>query len=103
MHRDSKEAVQYIKNMQNGSTAGFKYFSFQNLKRISVRVRGCAEGMIDIKASSKGDILGCIPVNINRQEWQEFDGNVFINDGVAALYFTFKGNGSFDFQSFHLQ
>lgn len=103
MHKDSKESVQYIKNMQNGSTAGFKYFSFQNLKRISVRVRGYAEGMINIKTSIKGDILGCIPVYVNRQKWQEFDGNVSINDGIAALYFTFKGNGDFDFQSFHLQ
>lgn len=45
---------------------------------------------------------GMYPVRINGQKWGEFDGKVSVEDGIAALYFTFRGNGSLDFHSFSL-
>ncbi|MCM1258283.1 MAG: family 43 glycosylhydrolase [Roseburia sp.] len=98
--KDRIEPVQYIKNMQDGSTAGYKYFSFQNLESISVQVRGDAEGMIEVRTSTENEPAGYISICPNGQEWREFDGQVSIKDCVAALYFTFKGRGSLDFRSF---
>lgn len=100
--QDSVKPIQYIKNMQDRSTAGFKYFSFQNLKCISVQIRGCAEGIIELRTLLKGKPIGVISVSVDNQDWQEFKGNISVEDSVAALYFTFRGTGSLDFCSFYL-
>lgn len=102
VEKDRMEPVQYVKNMQNGSTAGFKYFFFQNLNRISVQVRGDAEGEIEVGTSNENRAVGYIEVSSCGQEWREFRGDISVKDGVAALYFTFKGRGSLDFRSFSL-
>ena len=102
MQKDHTEPIQYVKNMQDGSTVGFKYFLFQNLKGISVQVRGCAEGMIEVRTLNDGNVIGCIPIRMDSRTWQESWGNVSVENGGAALYFIFKGTGSLDFRSFCL-
>lgn len=101
--QDERESIQYIKNMQSGSTAGYKYFDFQNLKGISLRIRGNAEGRMEVRTSLKDKMAGSIPVSVNGQKWCEFEGRLFVENGAAALYFTFIGKGSLDFQSFILK
>lgn len=100
MMKDCTEPIQYVKNMQDGSTAGYKYFSFQNLKGISVQVRGDAEGVIEVRTSNENEAVGYIPVSCRGQEWREFDEKVSIENSVTAIYFTFKGRGSLDFRAF---
>lgn len=103
IQKDAEEPVQYIKNMKNGSVAGYKYFHFQNLNQISVQVRGNAEGVITAGISENDQTGACIPVKINTKDWQELHGTASIKDGTAALYFTFQGTGSLDFRSFCLR
>lgn len=103
IQKDAIEPVQYIKNMQNGAVAGYKYFDFQHLKRISVQIRGSADGVIEIGTSEKDGTVGCIPVKIDTPDWKELHGDVSLKDGTAALYFTFRGKGCLDFRSFCLQ
>ena len=98
--KDCTDPIQYIKNMQDGSTAGYKYFLFKSLNTISVQVRGDAEGMMEVRTSVENEAVGYIPVSLNGKEWREFYGKVSMRDGVAAIYFTFKGRGSLDFRAF---
>ena len=103
IQQDAKEPVQYIKNMQDGSAAGYKYFDFHNLRRISVQVRGKADGVIAIGTAKTDGSAGRIPVRLDTADWQELYGDVSIKDGIAVLYFTFQGEGQLDFRSFCLQ
>lgn len=100
--QDSREPIQYIKNMCNGSTAGYKYFDFQDIGGISFRIRGNAEGIIEIRTSIEGKVVGSVPVRMDQHKWCELEKELALKNGVAALYFTFRGRGSLDFQSFAL-
>lgn len=100
-HRDG-ECVegQYIKNMNNGSTAGFKYFEPVNHVRLSVRTRG-ASGAFEIKTSPNGEVLAVIPLRQSEAfiDSEAVDVNFNETDRVS-LYFTYKGQRSIDFYSF---
>lgn len=101
--KDEAEPVQYIKNMRNGSTAGYKYFNFKDLKSISVQVRGNAKGVMEVRISDDKEAAGWIFVQPDDEhDWQEFYGNMTANDSTVALYFTFRGEGSLDFRTFQL-
>ena len=49
-----------------------------------------------------GEVVGNVPIKSEDQRWCEFEGEVSVKDGVAALYFTFNGKGSLDFRAFKL-
>lgn len=102
IQKDAAEPVQYIKNMKDGSTAGYKYFDFDKSGGISVQVRGNAEGVMEVRVSEGQDAVVSIQIRTDEQEWREFYGKAAVRDGVAALYFTFRGKGSLDFRSFCL-
>ena len=109
MERNGQEPYQYIKNMQDGSTAGYKYFAFQGLERIAVVLRGKAEGVLEIRtrepgrgAQSEGAVIGRIEIQVDSDSWSRFEGEVKAENGKAALYFTYRGNGAVDFRSFEL-
>ncbi|NLI61115.1 MAG: alpha-N-arabinofuranosidase, partial [Clostridiales bacterium] len=48
-----------------------------------------------------GEALGSIPVRFSNQ-WKEYTADIAIPDGVQALYFTYKGDGSAALKSFTL-
>ena len=102
IEKDRIEPFQYIKNMQDGSTAGYKYFNLNNLKNISVEIRGNAEGTVEIRTSPDAGKIGEINISVSGQEWKTYSGNVHAQDGIHALYFVFHGNGNFDFRRFTL-
>ena len=92
----------YIFNLHDNATAGFKYFDFKDTKKITLKVRGYASGYFEVKTKCDGEVLGKIPVEFENF-WQEYSGEVNIPDGIHALYFTFKGNGSASILSFILE
>ena len=99
----SDEVGQYIKNMQDGAVAGFKYFLFDNTKEIELELGGKAEGMMLIATDDKfHDQVGSI--NIIKREKKVCKVKVRIKqiNGVKPLYFKFIGNGVVDFISFEL-
>lgn len=91
---------QYVKNLREGSTAGFKYFEYTKQCRISVSTRG-DEGSFEIRNRFNGEVLGIIPVDAGN-DWHgsEFVEISFPESDQIALYFTYKGKGSIDFLSF---
>jgi hypothetical protein len=93
--------VQYITNGKNGMTAVFKHFSFRNLEKIAVQVRGKAKGVFKVSASPEGETLGEISIGPSRG-WKTFEGKVRVPDGEHSLCFSFRGKGKLDFLSFTL-
>ena len=90
---------QYITNIQNGAEVGYKYFRFENVKSITLRLRGKAKGAVLVQTGSDA---GSIPFAVDGAEWMEFTAPIAIADGVTALYFIFEMEGSCDFDGFTL-
>ncbi len=95
---------QYIANMRDGAAAGFKYFDFNAAKptNIRIRIRGVAKGTIKIGLhENKDGSVAQIPVALNDiTQWQSVQASFPVLNGVQALYFTYHGEGSVDFDSF---
>jgi len=99
--KDGDEEIGFIANMRDGATAGFNYFHFQGVRRVSIRVRGYCKGEFQVKTAWNGPVLGSIPV-FNANIWTDFAADVAIPDGVHPLYFTYTGSGNASFASFTL-
>lgn len=93
---------QYIANLRNGATAGFKYFIFDKVKELAIKVRGTGKGIIKVSTELGGKELCKIPVDTT-SEWNTFSGNINIDSGIKPLYFVYEGEGFIDFTSFTLE
>ena len=100
--RDGDEEVGYIANMKDSATAGFKYFDCKGIEKITIKVRGYCSGKFEVKTAWDGESLGNIEVGFSNV-WTEYSSDIKIPDGIQALYFTYKGNGSANFASFILE
>ncbi len=100
---DRELPVQYIKNIRDGSVIGYKYFEFEGADRISMKVRGKAQGSFTVAADAPENVVGSIPIKIDSGEWMTVSGETEVIGGVHALYFEFKGDGCLDFVTFTLQ
>lgn len=80
---------QYIANMHDGATAGFKYFRFDGTQtRLTVNGRGQGQFLV-----SNGErVLGKVPVNGT--------ANTDFPAGVHPLFFTYEGTDAGAFVSF---
>lgn len=92
---------QYIANMRDGSMAGFKYFDFKNTAYISVRIRGTADGILEVRTEPDAPVVAKIQLK-STEKWEKYVGNMHQLVGKHALYFTYHGMGYFDFDSFEL-
>ena len=90
---------QYINNMVDGATAGYRYFNFTDASTLSVEVRGNGKGNFVVRDERGGKIVSCIPVEPS-DAWKTFSAPLVIEKGKHPLYFTFEGEGSMDFFSF---
>ncbi len=83
---------QYIANFRNGSTAGYKYFEFHNLKKIGILLNGHGQGEIVAALKPGGDEICRIAVDAaNDRQW--FYAEAESISGVHSLYFTYHGDG----------
>ena len=86
---------QYIANMRDGATAGFKYFVFDGTETmISVTGRGTGKFIVSTDPDGK-EIVAAIPVN--------GAGACNIPEGTQALYFRYAGTDAADFISFTIE
>lgn len=100
--KDGDEEPGYIANMRNSATAGFKYFDCHGVRKISIRVRGYAEGEFEVRTSWNGEVLARIKV-VNSNVWEEYAAPVQIPDGKQAIYLTYRGGGNASLSSFTLE
>ena len=95
--RGSLEACEdssYITNITDGTTIGFKYLEFKNISKIGVKVRAYMHGEFEVRTKWDGAVLGKIPLGDSSNFWEERSAEIFIPDGVSALYLTFRGSGT---------
>lgn len=97
-----KEPVQYIANMRDGATAGFKYFLFENVSEISLVLSGSADGVMEISTSADFQDASKIKVKL-RHESADLRGAVRLEDGIKPLYIRFRGEGAVDFYRFTIE
>ncbi len=100
--RDGDRDPGFIANLNPGSIAGFKYFRFENVQRVSIYTRGYGKGDYEVRTTWDGPVLGRIPVEFT-DVWVKSSAEIRIPDGVSALYFTFSGTGSSSLRSFVLE
>jgi len=93
---------QYISNMRDGATAGYRYFMFEKAARVSVTVRGTAEGCFTVRDGRGGNIVARVKVEPS-EEWRSFEAELNIEKGIKPLYFTYEGRGYADFMAFELK
>ncbi|MHA3224458.1 family 43 glycosylhydrolase [Globicatella sulfidifaciens] len=96
---DSHPEESYITNMRAGATAGYKYFYFNNNKKISIKTRGYANGNILVNLSWNGEVLGRIPVSYTNV-WVENEIIIDFPNGIHPLYLTYVGEGNVSILSF---
>lgn len=93
---------QYIANLRDGAWCGFRYFSFDGSeKAITASVRGRAAGYLEVRYDLRLPPAASLPVR-PAEDWTEVRGKTALPEGTRPLYFTFRGSGSLDFQSFEI-
>ena len=98
-----EDGDQYIANMRDGATAGYKYFDFDGLNTITVSLRGQGKGQMEVRLHPDGAPIALFSVHPGTA-WKQFTGIVNTPvSGKQALYFTYSGEGYVDFNTFTLE
>lgn len=100
--KDGDEYPGYIANIQDTATAGFKYFDCENVTEISIKVRGYASGVFEVKNAWDGDVLSTLKVE-NSNVWEEYTTPLKLPNGKQAIYLTYRGVGNANLLSFTLR
>ncbi|WP_078577955.1 family 43 glycosylhydrolase [Salipaludibacillus agaradhaerens] len=93
--------TQYIANMQDGAVAGYKYFILKDVKGMAVNVKATGGGTMFVSTSLYSEPIASIPIKKTKED-AYFQTKVNLPNGKHALYFTYKGSGKVDFNSFAL-
>lgn len=98
---DGQGGRQYIANLRQGATAGFKYFDLGAAKAIGVTLRGKGEGKLVVCDGEKNILaeLSLVP----GAQWQKHEATFAAKQGIGSLYFTYFGKGYVDFLEFELK
>lgn len=90
----------FITDIKDKSIVGYKYFDFQNVKKLSLELRGNFNGTVEISHSLNGSAIGSQKINMSSNSWGIIEIPVNAKSGVQALYFKFNGSGKADFKTF---
>ena len=99
--RDGDEEPGYIGNIQDGATAGFKYFDCRGVHEIAIKARGYGDGDIEVRNEIDREVLAKLHI-VYTNVWEDYETEISIPDGVQPLYFTFRGQGNASLKSFAL-
>lgn len=95
-------AKQYLSNMKDGFSAGFKYFEMTGRGAVSVVSKGPGTGVLLLSVEKNGAPVATIPVSPGRT-WHESEKVSLGYEGTAALFFTYRGKGKIDMLSFSIE
>ena len=98
---DGMQSPGYIGNIRNSTTAGFKYFECENVDKITIIVRGYANGCFEVRTAWDGEILATIPV-VNTNIWAKYSTPIAIPNGTQSIYLTYRGGGNASLLGFEL-
>ena len=92
--KDGDEFEGHIANIHDGTTIGFKYFDFEDVKKITLPIRGYGwGGKIQVKTEKYGEVLCEIGLH-NTNIWFDYSSEIALPNGVHSLYLTYTGGGS---------
>lgn len=95
-----KDGDQYIKNINSGAWMAYKYFVFSNEEKVTVLVRGNAEGILHVSTNKGGNPIAQINLHPS-EDWSSFESKFQPPvGGKHALYFEYRGCGRLDFKGF---
>lgn len=97
--KDGDENPGYVAHITEGATIGFKYFDCHDVKGIMINARGYATGFFEVRTRIDGPVLAVFNME-HSTVWETYRSDCEIPDGVNALYFTYRGEGTAELKSF---
>lgn len=86
---------QYIKNIHEGTTVGYKYFDLAESTVVTLSIRGSASGIISVKSEKCGAPVAKIALSPS-ESIMTYSECLPKQSEKTAIYLTFEGSGSFD-------
>jgi hypothetical protein len=93
---------QYVANVCDGAVIGYKYFDLTETNKITVNVKGNAEGTLSVCTKENGKPVAQIAIRPTRNV-HGFTADLSKVTGENALFFRFEGKRSFNLMSFELE
>lgn len=92
--------VQFVTDIHEGTTLGYKYFDCKNVSRILLELRGDFAGRIRVSSDEAGQqALGELEVSVKAADWSLMEIPVTVSAGVHPVYLHFAGKGSLDMKT----
>lgn len=92
-------AEHFITSVTDGTIIGYKYFAFDGARRLTIQLRGAADGVLRVFAGDGPQGDAAVSPN---PDWHEVA--VPLNAaGTLPLYFRYQGTGSIDIKDFSFQ
>lgn len=99
---DETCALHYIANMQNGTTAGFKFFHLGRATRIQVRLSALQNGILAVYLDQACTKKAAVIRFTATETWEDFAEDFCAPDKILPLFFRMESVGSLDWMSFTL-
>jgi len=101
--QETADDVQYITDIKDQTTIGYKYFNCTDLQRIALRVRGQFQGALEVTLDADGakKVSQCA-VQLDSTDWQVITCDVQVPDGKQAIYLNMTGQGAIDLLTIEL-
>ncbi len=97
-HIVCKNDERIISEVSNGTLIGYKYFDFDNVKKIGVIARSCdtePNGELLVKLGIDKEPIGKISITDNRA-WTPLSTEISVPNGTYPVYFIYQGSGSIE-------
>lgn len=91
----------FIHDIDNSTVIGYKYYDYSGETEVTLKYRGYAKGVLDIKTEEDGGTLASLVIE-PVETWNEISTKVPFPKGKSALYLVYNGKGKFDFLNFTL-
>ena len=86
---DAAKDTSYITGIQGNDVIGFKYFDFQDVKKVTIVVRASLLGRFEIRTQWDGPVLGTIEIKDPPNFWEEYSTEINLPNGVSAFYLKY--------------
>ncbi len=97
-----EDALHYIANLQDGATAGFKYFALGDATRIRLRLTASRPGVMEVFLDEDCTRQAAAVPFPAADGWQDVTGDFAAPKGVFPLYFRVRCPGRVDWMEFTL-
>ncbi len=101
---DGGERNQFIANITNHTTIGYKYFKCDcEIRKIIVCIRGHAKGRIELLSNlSDHQLAGEKNILIDSDRWTDIEIPIQLEQGVHGLFIKYFGEGYIELNSFRM-